>query len=63
MFGIGKKEKFCPICSMNATDSVFKQFGKHFCSQEHMDMYVQAEEERQEQAWSQFLDRRRHGGG
>lgn len=45
MFGFGKK--YCPICGKTATDSTFTRFGKHFCSEEHQDMYVEAEKERQ----------------
>ncbi len=64
MFGFGKKDKFCPICSMNATDSTFKQFGKHFCSREHLDVYVQAEKERQERyAKEQSMGHGQHRGG
>lgn len=64
MFGFGKKDKYCPICGMTATDSNFSRFGQVFCSQEHQDMFVQAETERQKQsATEQNQQPRRSCGG
>lgn len=50
MFGFGKREKYCPICGMTVADSTFSRFGQQFCSDEHQDMFVKAEMERQKQS-------------
>ena len=64
MFGLGKKENYCPICGKTVTDSTFTRFGKQFCSEEHQNMYVQAESERQvRNEGAQNQERRQSCGG
>ncbi len=64
MFGFGKKEDYCPICGMTVTDSTLSRFGKQFCSQEHQELFVQGEVERQKQSVvEQDKQRRRSCGG
>ena len=39
MFGFGKKH--CEVCGMELHNVVYKRFGKYFCSEEHMNQYVE----------------------
>lgn len=39
MFGLGQKS--CFTCGIEMKNSNFKRFGKHFCSEEHAQQYVQ----------------------
>ncbi|MEM2905777.1 MAG: hypothetical protein QW057_05080 [Candidatus Bathyarchaeia archaeon] len=38
-FGFGKKH--CEVCGVELHNVVYKRFGKCFCSEEHMDEYVE----------------------
>ncbi len=37
---VDAKERFCPICGMEAADPTFKRFGEWACSEEHAEQYV-----------------------
>lgn len=64
MFGFGKREEYCPICGKTVIDSTFTRFGKKFCSEEHQEMYVQAEREKQTRSETeQTRERRQSCGG
>ncbi len=63
MFGFGQKERYCPICGLTATDTNLSRFGQQFCSQQHQDLFVGAERERQLKSASEQNQQRRHGCG
>jgi len=41
--------KYCPVCGMKVQkNSSLNRFGQYFCSEEHMNRYVEVQKQRQE---------------